>query len=110
MDYAMFCLVNYSLLLNGQDVGSVVPSRGLRQGGPLSPYLFIIWAEGLSALIRRAKLQGEIHGCRVSRGAPCVSHLLFADDSCYFFSANAIESAKMRSILHTHEPSGQAGH
>ena len=56
-------MVEYSVHFIGTTVGSVVPGRGLRQGCSLSPYLFIVCAEGLSAMIRDAKARGVLHGC-----------------------------------------------
>ena len=52
--------VSYSILVNGEPKGLIKPSRGLRQGDPLSPYLFLFCAEGLNAILRRAVLNGEI--------------------------------------------------
>ena len=52
--------VSYSILVNGEPKGMIVPSRGLRQGDPLSPYLFLFCAEGLNALLRGAAMNGEI--------------------------------------------------
>lgn len=77
--------VSYSVLLNQDRVGPIQPGRGLRQGDPLSPYLFILVAEGLTALIHRAEAVGDIHGVQVCRRALILTHLLFADDCFLFF-------------------------
>ncbi|XP_031096926.1 uncharacterized protein LOC116001177 [Ipomoea triloba] len=76
--------VDYHISHDGSLIGPIVPSRGLRQGDPISPYLFIIIAEGLSAMIKIAEDNGLLHGIQVARGAPKISHLLFVDDSFLF--------------------------
>ncbi|KAK9112464.1 hypothetical protein Scep_019983 [Stephania cephalantha] len=94
---------------NGELVGPIHPQRGLRQGCPLSPYLFILCAEGLTALLSEAENAGMLHGCKVIRGAPPISHLLFADDSLFFFRASLEEAQCMKSLLNKYErASGQA--
>ncbi|KAM6598980.1 hypothetical protein CsatA_018589 [Cannabis sativa] len=80
--------VSYSFQINGTIYGKVIPNRGLRQGDPLSPYLFLICAKGLSALIKQAESKKEIFGLKVAREAPSISHLFFADDSLLFLAAN----------------------
>ncbi|XP_074298528.1 uncharacterized protein LOC141629421 [Silene latifolia] len=77
--------VSFSVLINGTPMKEFQPSRGLRQGDPLSPYLFILCAEALSNLIRRAVVNDSLHGIRISQSAPFVSHLFFADDSKLIF-------------------------
>ncbi|PNX83667.1 ribonuclease H, partial [Trifolium pratense] len=94
IQWMMMCVssVNYSVLMNFDRVGPITPERGLRQGDPLSPYLLILVAEGLSALIHQVVGRGDIHGVRICRGAPAVSRLLFADDCFLFCRANVAES------------------
>lgn len=88
------------------EFGEIVPQRGIRKGGPISPYLYIMCAEGLSSIIRRPKL---IYGCVVARGAPPVSYLLFADDCYFFFKETKQEATTMRNILRRYENlSGQS--
>ncbi|XP_019164478.1 PREDICTED: uncharacterized protein LOC109160650 [Ipomoea nil] len=107
----MLCVqtVRYRVLVNGSPTDEILPTRGLRQGDPLSPYLFIICAEGLSLLLQDSQAKGLIHGCRVARGAPPISHLFFADYSLLFFKANLKESLEVKRCLGYYEAySGQA--
>lgn len=76
--------VSFAVLVNGQPTASFLPTRGLRQGDPLSPYLFIFCAEALSSLIRKNVEAGILHGVRICRRAPVVSNLVFADDTIIF--------------------------
>lgn len=101
--------VVYEFCFNGMTVGPIVPGRGLRQGDPLSPYLFLFCVEGLSNTLDKAAERGEITGCRVSASAPEITHLLFADDSFLFFKAHVNEVLKIKSILEEYATqSGQA--
>ena len=88
----MSCMqsVSYSILLNGQAVGSIKPSRGLPQGDPLSSYLFLLCAMGLQGLLQKAEIKGSIKGVAISKYGPRVSHLFFADDNVLF--CHAIEA------------------
>ena len=77
----------FSVLVNGVPVGFFPSSKGLRQGDPLSPYLFVMGMEVLSTLIRRAVEGGFLLGCRIRGGGrqPVhISHLLFVDDTIVF--------------------------
>jgi hypothetical protein len=73
--------VSYRIKVNGALSESFEPERGLRQGDPLSPYLFLLCAEGFSALLAKAEEDGLISGVKICRNAPSISHLLFVDDS-----------------------------
>lgn len=62
----------FSFLINGRREGKVVPTRGLRQGCPLSPYLFLLCAEGFSPLLKKAQNDRMLMGVSCSRGAPAL--------------------------------------
>ena len=72
---------SYSVLINGEPKGYITSSRGIKQGDPLSPYLFLLRAEGLSSLIRKATESQKLHGILSCTNGVCISHILFADDS-----------------------------
>ena len=65
----------FSILINGKPFGNIHPSRGIRQGDPLSPYLFLLCAEGFTFLLEKAQLEGHIHGVSICRRAPIISNL-----------------------------------
>ncbi|KAL5553671.1 hypothetical protein UlMin_041072 [Ulmus minor] len=69
-----------TLLLNGAPVHNFSPKRGLRQGDPLSPYLFILAMEVLSRVINQKVEADLISGFRIGRHTPPIHHLFFTDD------------------------------
>lgn len=110
--WIMLCVttVKYTFRVNSEFVGLIILGRGLRQGNPLSPYLFmIICAEGLSALLRRANRTGKLHGCKASRHGPIISHLMFTDDCILFCWGSEEEARNLKQVLDVYENlSGQA--
>lgn len=100
--------VSYRIKVNGALSEAFIPERGLRQGDPLSPYLFLLCAEGFSALLNRAEENSLISGIKICRDAPSISHLLFADDSLILIRAKGEDASQLRNILELYEQcSGQ---
>ena len=103
----MVCVksVTYSILMNGEPCGMIHPTKGIRQGDPLSPFLFLLCIEELNGLIKKVDVEGEIHGFSLCRRGPKLTHLLFADGSLLFCRANMEECNKVLEILNMYERS-----
>ncbi|KAL5553040.1 hypothetical protein UlMin_040441 [Ulmus minor] len=88
-----------SILLNGSSVHNFTPKRGLRQGDPLYPYLFIIAMEVLSRLIQQKVDSGLISGFKISRHTPALHHLFFADDVFLLGKCTFNEASQFKDCL-----------
>lgn len=108
--WIMMCVssVSYSVLINGNSHGFIKPERGIRQGDPLSPFLFILCAEALVHCLNHSEENGQLHGIRISSSGPSVHHLLFADDSLLLCKANTVEALEIVRCLQLYgDASGQ---
>lgn len=90
---------SFFTLVNGIPKGPIIHSRGLRQGDPLSPYLFLLCTKGLISLLKKYALDKCLKGVRVCRGAPMINHLLFADNSLIFWKSNLETSQQLLDLL-----------
>lgn len=97
--YECISTVKATVLLNGIPGIPFHPSRGLRQGDPLSPYLFITALEGLSRLFADAEANNQFTGIKINKNCPVISHLLFADDCFIFGKADVVEIRNLLDIL-----------
>lgn len=75
---------SYVVLINRQPDSTIVPTRGIRQRNPLSPYLYLICTESLSCLLNEAELRAKIKWVKVARVSPSINHIFFADNSLFF--------------------------
>ncbi|KAJ4771691.1 hypothetical protein LUZ62_055948 [Rhynchospora pubera] len=89
----------FSIMFNGHADGFISPKRGLRQGCALSPYLFILCMDVLSRQLEFQSFQGYISGIRLTRGAPRLTSIMFADDLIILGEASEIQAVRTQLVL-----------
>ncbi|XP_077251854.1 uncharacterized protein LOC143891091 [Tasmannia lanceolata] len=93
----------FSILINGVPFGYFKSSRGLRQGDPLSPFLFVMVAETLNGLIAKGSVAKLIQGFFVGQSEVEVTHLQFADDTSLFCSPEVESVLYLKAIIRWYE-------
>ncbi|WMV30346.1 hypothetical protein MTR67_023731 [Solanum verrucosum] len=99
-----FCIttMKFSVMIYGSPSGFFSSQRGLRQGDPLSPFLFILAMEGLNDMLRTTQIKGWIRGFYANmndRQGLTISHLQYADDTLIFCDAESCQLKYLRIIL-----------
>ncbi|XP_060177793.1 secreted RxLR effector protein 78-like [Lycium barbarum] len=98
----------YSVSINGQQQGLFKSSRGVNQGDPLSPALFILSAEVLTINLNTLHQIHQFKGYGLPKWSPKVNHLAYADDMIIFTSADVFSLQLVMEILKKYEKtSGQ---
>ena len=97
--------VKYRFKLNGHLTEELIPGRGISQGDPISPYLFLICAEGFSSMLNQADQTGKLEGIKICNEAPSFNHLLFADDSLILLKVSEENVKHLQYILKLYEVS-----
>ena len=101
LDLIMSCVssISTSILFNGGSLDPFLPFRGIRQGDPLSPYLFILCMDYLGQLIEKKCSLKQWNPVRASKGGLAFSHLMFADDLVLFAKTNQKNCATIREVF-----------
>lgn len=92
---------NLKLLFNGSHFGQIPMERGIKQGDPLSSFLFVLFLEILSRMITNMENEGAIQGIKIGKLALVITHLLFADDILIFCRENVDQVGKVINCLKT---------
>ena len=88
-----------ALLLNGSPTQTFLPTRGVKQGDPISLYLFLLCANILSIALIQAAGQKKIKGIKLGRNGLSFTHLFYADDSLFFFQNDRQSLNNLKGII-----------
>lgn len=101
IDVIMSCVssVSTSILFNGEALDPILPSRGIRQGDPLSPYLFILCMDYLGQLIEEKCSVNLWQPVKASQSGLAFSHLFFANDLMLFAKVDGVNYSAIRDVL-----------
>ena len=92
-----------SVLVNGSSTTEFHPKRGVCQGDPLAPFLFLIVAEGLAGAVREEVEKNQIESVKIGAKKVKVNMLQYADDTLFFCIAITRSVFNMKAILHYFE-------
>lgn len=101
IDLIMECIssVKTNVIWGGSRSVFFSPTRGIRQGDPVSPYIFVLCMDKLSHLIMEAVEEGSWHPLKAGKNGPLISHLMFADDLLLFGQATRSEMEGVNKVL-----------
>lgn len=106
--YRNICDIWYSLKINGEYTGNFRSFRGVRQGDPLSPLLFVLAQQILSTNLKRAIQRNSVTSYSIGRQDHPISYLFYADDVLIFTNGSARSLHNFISLIQTYElSSGQ---
>lgn len=95
--------VSYVVLVNGQPGPVFFPTRGLIQGNPISPFLYLICTKGLSSLLDAVDFSEKLKGFKVVRGSLSINHIFFADENIAFCRAKIRNWQTIQDVLDIYE-------
>lgn len=96
--------VKYLILINMYLQEEFIPKKGLRQGNPLPPYLFLMCAKGLLSQINKEEFLSNLKGFSINKFCPSLTyHFFFGDDNLLFFKASAGDCRKIKKVLEIYE-------
>jgi len=96
---ALVSTTGFSILLNGAPSRTFMPSKGLRQGDPLSPFLFVLMMEGLGRAIKTTNAEGRIQGLKLTLDGAVNTQQQFVDDTMLQGTPTVREAKAIKQIL-----------